>query len=191
MRTKAKIAAALLAGMVVFGSGMPQASAGQTPVTVADPAGDGTGAGDILGLRVFQNPAQSYALTLQVRTAAPINLQQNVAFTREASKSELRFNLDTDGDAGFEYVVFIEPGEEGAAVRFHSVDPLAPEGLCSIGLTQPTAKSIRLTFGGPCFLVPQVRATARYRLDFRGDGSVNSDDRVPNGGWSPALNIVS
>jgi hypothetical protein len=177
MKTLAAAAVVLGVGLV----GLPAASAGSAPVTVADGANDGHGAGDIRGLRIFQSEAQGYNVAFQIRTQNPLNLGTNPAFRNPAAKSQIRFNVDTDGDRAFEAVGFVESGPAGATARFAYPGINRPEGLCAPTLGQPTLNSIRVTLPSFCLGGAfQIRAGVRYRLDVGGNGTIDSDDRAPN-----------
>jgi hypothetical protein len=61
---------------------------------------------------------------------------------------------------------------------------------CVTSRPQPQLTMIELGVAFGCLeTVGPIRAAASYRFDKRGDGTVNSIDRAPNHGQSPALHL--
>jgi hypothetical protein len=179
-------AAAVVAALCLLAS---SASAGT--VSNADPKGDGHGPGDIRGLRVTEQLSPSAAIYVRIRTEKPLNIMNAAAWRTEASQTFLQVNIDVfQPTAGQEYWIRIVPGPSGPVATFHG-GIFRPRGDCEVALSQPQQVFIRVSVPSNCLSgADYVRAFARYRLDRGGDGTVDSDDRAPNAGFGPKLQLV-
>ena len=157
---------------------------------MSDPAGDGVGPGDIRGLRLsYDDPY----IHVRVRTEDPIDIHATPAWVRAGSSTVLRANLDVDEDAAVDYAAVLRRGSGGPAVQLLDLQPMpspSPRILC-IAIEQPQPTMIDISVNRGCMgSAEHVRAFVRYRLDRGGDGSVNSDDRAPNTGFSPVFPFI-
>jgi hypothetical protein len=159
--------------------------------TVVDPAGDGIGVGDVRAMRVVQN--DDLEVVFQVRLNAPTH-PARATWIGEDSRTSMRINIDEDGDAGIESYIIVE-AEPGAA-QLHIVNLFAtpePRGDCGLSLDFPQQQRriLRFRLSHPdCLGTPApeaIRAFVRFRFDQGGNGSIDSADRAPNGGWSASV----
>ena len=180
----APAAAALAVGLLAT-------PASAAPVAVSDPAGDGVGPGDIRAVRLSL-PDNPY-IGIRIRTQDPIDITTSPAWTRNGSTSILRANLDVDDDPAIDYAAVMEPGDGAVALTLRNYeDPMAPAPriLC-LSVLQPQPTMIEFRANRNCMNSPvHVRTFVRYRLDRGGDGTVNSDDRAPNRGFTPVFQFV-
>ena len=190
MRARTIIGGVLVAlGLMGSVVAAPVASAEQ--VTTADPAGDGTGAGDLRSLRASQHP-NTLSLTFQVRTNLPFNTA-GPAWTSATSATSLNINLATDGGSEVDYQLRVFATASGPELEFLAVaHGPSPRGLCGFQLTFPQPTIIRVQLNGPmCVGDPDsVRAFARLRFDKGGNNTIDSDDRAPNRGYGPRLDVT-
>jgi hypothetical protein len=162
-------------------------------VSTADPAGDGVGPGDVRAVRLSYPDAPF--LGVRIRTAAPIDLETSPAWHRATSTSILRANLDTDDDPAVDYVAVMESGGPGNPVAltlrdFNTGPSPAPRIQC-LSVLQPQPTIIELRVNRNCLAAAEhVRAFVRYRLDRGGEGTVDSDDRAPNHGFTPVFQFI-
>ena len=176
---------ALAVALLGIGVLAPPASAAGS-VTVADPAGDGHGPGDLRALRYSQN-GNTLGFVFQVRLQQGTN-RVAPTWTNAASQTLLRINLATDGGPGIDYVLRVHPDPSGASLEYQAIN----RGLCGFQLTFPQPEIIRVTFSSPICLdgAETVRAFARFRFDRGGNGTIDSDDRAPNAGYGPTLPVT-
>jgi hypothetical protein len=184
-----RILLALVAGALALGVLAAPAAA---PVTVADPAGDGVGPGDVRAVRL-SFPDNPY-FAVRIRPKDPINLGTSPAWVRASATSILRANLDVDDDPAVDYAAVMEPvagGPVALTLRDYNGDPLSPTPrIVCISVLQPQPTMIELRVNRNCMgNADHLRAFVRYRLDRGGDGTVNSDDRAPNRGWTPIFSM--
>jgi hypothetical protein len=166
-------------------------SAAAATVTSDDPAGDGQGVGDLRALRVSQHP-NTLALTFQVRTNLPFN-PDGPAWNSAASVTSLNFNIATDGGREVDYQIQVFATGSGPEVEVLAIaHSPAPRGLCGFDLSFPQPTIIRVQLNAPlCVGEPDtLRAFARFWFDRGGNGSIDSDDRVRNRGYSPPLDVT-
>ena len=162
--------------------------------TAADPEGDGTGVGDILALRVSQNA--DLEVVFQLRRAAPTR-PNRVTWVGASSATTLRVNIDEDGDGGIESYIIAEAdaGEPQVhIVNFFSSPQV--RGDCALTMEFPSQQPriIRFRLNHPNCLGNEapdaIRAFARFRYDQGGNGSIDSADRAPNGGWTAPVPLA-
>jgi hypothetical protein len=182
------IVGGVIVALGLLGSAILAPAAGAAPVVTADPAGDGHGSGDIRGQKMGLD---NNTLTLQIRTQQPLNLDGAPAWS-DGANTQLRFNIDVGNEPGVDYAAVIEPGPSGVTASLLVFGTLpSPRISCDPQITQPELTIIRARIPYGCFASPDYFQTfSRYRLDRGGDGSVNSDDRAPNGGYSGKIVIA-
>jgi hypothetical protein len=182
---------ALAVGTALVALGLATAPASAAPVVVTDRQGDGRGPGDLRALRIAQVGAD---FVFQVKTQQPLSIHDANAWTRDPSTTELRFNLDVPGGLGIDYALFVLPNQSdaGAGVRIQTFGEDRPTmRACDVTLGQPNLNLIRVRVSPTCINEPtRVRAFARYRLDQGGNGTIDSDDRAPNAGFSGFMDYV-
>ena len=180
----------VVVGLALLGLGLLAPPAAAETLVVADRQGDGQGPGDIRAIRLSQ--AGDYVL-LQVRTRRGIDLDTAPAWNTAESSTSLRFNLDVGGDRGVDWVLTVEPqlgGPPSVSLAGIGNSP-APRVPCLV-LAQPEPTVIRVKVHQGCINLPAgVRAFARYRFDAGGNGSLDSDDRAPQVGYTPFLPIFN
>ena len=130
---------------------------------------------------------------MRVRTEDPIDIHATPAWVRGGSSTVLRANLDVDEDPAVDYAAVLRRGPGAPAVQLLDLQPMpspSPRILC-IAVEQPQPTMIELIVNRGCMgNAEHVRAFVRYRLDRGGDGSVNSDDRAPNAGFSAVFQFI-
>ena len=162
-------------------------AAGAASVSRNDPAGDGVGPGDVRALRIAQSGSN---FSVRVRTEKPLNLDTAPAWQNETTRSILRVYLDTrDATSGPDYVVVVDNDEGFLEARLVAITAFRPRGGCLPVITQPQLTQIQVSFDVACISTESdgVRGYAAYRLDQRGDGTLDSIDRAPNAGYTPTL----
>jgi hypothetical protein len=173
--------------VAVLGIGLlaPPASAAGT-VTRTDPAGDGTGVGDVRALKYSQN-ANTGGFLFQVRLAQPTRITART--WAEPSATELRFNIATDGGPQVDYVLAVVPADGGPTVTYTGVS----RGLCGLEVTFPQPTIVRVRLNGPICVdgANSFRVFSRFRFDQGGNGSIDSDDRAPNVGYGGAIPVTN
>jgi hypothetical protein len=169
-----------LATVLAVGLLTPPAGAGT--VVRNDPAGDTAGPGGILAVRLRQAGPNVLA---QVRTNRPLDIFSAPSWNNGSSLTQLRFNFDTDGDPNVDYAVVVDPGPTVTVLGIaHSPAPRIP---CAF-VSQPEPDLIRVKVTIDCVGTPaDIRTFARYRFDRGGNGSIDTDDRAPNVGYTPPL----
>jgi hypothetical protein len=184
-----RVPPALVAGLLAIGLLATPAAAS---VSTADPAGDGVGPGDVRAVRLSYPDAPFVGI--RIRTAAPIDLDTSPAWHRATSTSILRANLDTDDDPAVDYVAVMEPAPGGpVALTLRDFNgPMTPmPRIQCLTVVQPQPTIIEFRANRNCMDgADHVRAFVRYRLDRGGEGTVDSDDRAPNHGFTPVFQIV-
>ena len=179
---KLRILVGTLATALAVGLLAPPAAA--DTIVRSDPVGDSSGPGNIVALRMSHSDDR---LLLQIRTNRGIDKATAPAWNAPESLTQLRFNLDVQGDRKVDYIIVLSRsgGIEILAVA-QSPTPRAP---CAI-TSQPDPTIIRVRVAYSCIGIPEhVRVFARYRFDQGGNGSVDTDDRAPNTGYTPFLPI--
>jgi hypothetical protein len=183
----------IIAGaFVAISLGLFGSTAGADTLVVTDRASDGHGIGDIRAVRLSQSGDYVVA---QIRTARGADIDEAPAWSTDESQTSLRFNFDTTGDRGVDWFVVVEPRLGGSPLVSlvgiaNSAAPRAP--VPCVVLRQPEPRVIRVKVHQGCLNLPaHVRAFARYRVDAGGNGSVDSDDRAPQVGYTPFLSIFN
>ena len=175
----------LLTGSVVLAVtvGLLAPPAAADTVVRTDPVGDSTGPGNLVAVRMSHSDDR---LLLQVRTHRGIDVATAPAWNAPESVTQLRFNLDVQGDPRVDYVIVLS---RSGGVEILAVAQASPRAPCTL-TSQPEPTIIRIRVAYSCIGIPEhVRVFARYRFDGGGNGTVDTDDRAPNAGYTAFLPI--
>jgi hypothetical protein len=175
---------AMLTVAAVLGVGAPSApvaAAVPSRHVVVDPR-DAAAPADLRTVRILHRMAD---VVVVLRTQRQLNIGANAAWTSASSASEILIPIDTGGTAAADFRVQLLPSPAGAVP---SLVQLPSAERCVPFLDQPTRFKIRLRFERDCIDSPDhLRLFVRYRYDRGGDGTVDSNDRARNTGWTPPI----